>query len=85
MRDIKAGEEIFVSYINEYASVSERREQLESRGFTCACTACSRATPDSDKFRQTSVSEMKKLDAHYLSHSEGVQQWDLLGYLARRP
>ena len=48
LRDIKAGEEIFVTDVYVPA---ERREQLARYCFTCVCTACSRATPDSDKPR----------------------------------
>jgi len=65
LRDIKAGEEIFVSYTDVDVPAAERRERLAPYGFTCACNSCSRATPESDKFRQAAASEMKTLDARY--------------------
>jgi hypothetical protein len=65
LRDIKAGEEIFVSYTDVDVPAAERRERLAPYGFTCVCTACSRATPESDKFRQAAASEMKVLNARY--------------------
>jgi len=73
-RDIKAGEEIFVAYTDVDVPVVERRERLAPYGFTCACTACSRATPDSDKFRQAAASEMKTLDARYRTAKEYDQK-----------
>lgn len=70
LRDIKAGEEIFVSYIDVDVPAAERREQLAPYGFTCVCIACSRATPESDKFRQAAASEMKLLDARFRTAKE---------------
>ena len=74
LRDIKAGEEIFVSYTDVYVPAAERREQLARYCFTCVCTACSRATPESDKFRQAAASEMKLLDARYRTAKEYDQK-----------
>ncbi|KIM41185.1 hypothetical protein M413DRAFT_11349 [Hebeloma cylindrosporum] len=64
-RDIKAGEEIFYSYTDIYVPAAERPKELEPYDFTCACTACSLATPESDKFRQTSARHMKILETLY--------------------
>ncbi|KIM38880.1 hypothetical protein M413DRAFT_238919 [Hebeloma cylindrosporum] len=53
IRDIKAGEEILYPYCDPFLPVADRREKLAPYGFTCTCRACSAATPESDKFRQT--------------------------------
>lgn len=74
LRDIKVGEEIFVSYIDVEVPAAERRERLAPYGFTCVCTACSHATPESDKFRQAAASEMKTLDARYRTAKEYDQK-----------
>jgi len=74
LREIKAGEEIFFSYTDEYVPAADRRKQLEPYGFICICTACSRATPASDKLRQTSASEMRILDARYCTAKEYDQR-----------
>ena len=74
LRDIKAGEEIFVSYTDVDAPVAERRERLAPYGFTCVCTACSCATPESDKFRQAAASEMKVLNSRYCTAKEYDQK-----------
>lgn len=65
MRDLKAGEEIFYSYTDRYLPTAQRRKQLEPYGFTCACTACSRATPESDKVRASSSDKLKVLEKLY--------------------
>jgi hypothetical protein len=65
MRDIKAGEEIFYSYTNIYLPAAQRRKQLEPYGFTCACTACSHATPESDKFRGSADDKIKIFERLY--------------------
>jgi hypothetical protein len=76
VRDIKSGEEIFYSYTNEYAPAAERRKELEPYGFTCACKACSLATPESDKFRQNSAKQMKILESLYNTVREYDKQHD---------
>lgn len=40
LRDIAAGEEVMLSYIDEEAPLEERQEQLADYGFTCACHKC---------------------------------------------
>ena len=65
IRDIKRGEEIFYAYTDVYVSAAERQKDLEPYGFTCACTACLLATPESDKFRQNSTKHMKVLETLY--------------------
>lgn len=74
LRDIKAEEEIFVSYTDVYVPAAERRRRLAPYGFTCICTACSRATPKSDQFRQGAASEMRTLDAYYRTAKEYDQK-----------
>ena len=39
-RDIAAGEEVLLSYINESAPYHERQNALKDYGFTCACPRC---------------------------------------------
>ncbi|KAI0318847.1 hypothetical protein OF83DRAFT_890346 [Amylostereum chailletii] len=41
MRSIRAGEEMFVKYIDILEPFAERREALARYGFRCACAACS--------------------------------------------
>jgi hypothetical protein len=40
IRDIKAGEEVVISYIDEDAPRLERQSQLKDYGFVCKCEAC---------------------------------------------
>lgn len=40
LRDIAAGEELCISYIDEDASLEDRNEMLRDYGFTCSCTKC---------------------------------------------
>ncbi|EFN50876.1 hypothetical protein CHLNCDRAFT_141673 [Chlorella variabilis] len=40
LRDIQAGEEVTLSYIDEEAPLEERRQQLADYGFRCACDKC---------------------------------------------
>ncbi|KAG5641993.1 hypothetical protein DXG03_003822 [Asterophora parasitica] len=50
-RNIKAGDEIFVSYCNVLEPAADRQEYLASYGITCACTSCTPDTIASDKRR----------------------------------
>ena len=45
--DIAAGEQIFLSYINEEQSKTERRADLRDYGFVCQCARCQ--TEESDQ------------------------------------
>ncbi len=38
--DIEPGQELFISYVDEYAPLAERRENLAEYGFVCACPRC---------------------------------------------
>ena len=40
LRDIRAGEELLLSYIDEGEPLEERTKALESYGFTCECRKC---------------------------------------------
>ena len=51
VRDINAGDQIFLSYCNSGLPAEERRKLLETYGFLCQCAACVNATPESDKLR----------------------------------
>jgi hypothetical protein len=42
-RNIKAGEELFVSYISLLLSRQDRQKQLDRYGFQCHCEACAQA------------------------------------------
>lgn len=42
LTDIKANEELRISYVNSELDVSEREEELLSWGFICGCTRCKR-------------------------------------------
>ncbi|KAF9474373.1 SET domain-containing protein [Pholiota conissans] len=50
--DIKAGEQLFISYCEAAASVADRQRELAPYGIVCKCRVCTNATPESDKFRQ---------------------------------
>ncbi|KXN82804.1 SET domain-containing protein 5 [Leucoagaricus sp. SymC.cos] len=50
-RDIKAGEECFVSYCDIFQSATDRKKELAPYGFECKCKACLHATPATDKLR----------------------------------
>lgn len=50
-RDIKAGDELFLSYVDATATVAQRREGMLAQRFTCVCSACTNATPKTDKLR----------------------------------
>ena len=42
IRDVREGEELFVSYVDETAPYDERRDALRAYGFACACAKCAR-------------------------------------------
>jgi hypothetical protein len=42
IRDVREGEELFVSYVDETAPYDERRDALRAYGFVCACAKCAR-------------------------------------------
>lgn len=65
MCDIKAGEEIFYAYTNIYLPAAHHCKKLESYGFTCACTACSHATLESDKFHGSTAKKIKIIESLY--------------------
>jgi len=80
VRDIKSGEEIFYSYTGVQAPAAKHRKALKPYGFTCACKACSLATPESDKFRQNSSKHIQILETlfrslieHDRKHNNGMQ------------
>lgn len=51
LRDIKAGEEIEISYFGIHLSYEDRQKRAQSWGFTCTCPACStKETPDGSKY-----------------------------------
>ena len=41
-RDISAGEELTMCYVDENADVKTRRAELADYGFTCRCAKCER-------------------------------------------
>ena len=41
-RDIKAGEELTMCYVDEGGDVATRREELRDYGFECGCERCVR-------------------------------------------
>lgn len=42
LRDVQQGEQVFISYIDEDASLAERTELLAEYGFVCQCAKCQR-------------------------------------------
>ncbi|PPR01650.1 LOW QUALITY PROTEIN: hypothetical protein CVT26_013111 [Gymnopilus dilepis] len=64
LSNIKAGEELFLTYIPLGAAVTERRAMLAKYGFVCHCTACDNATPESDKLRR----EYEHLEEQYMAN-----------------
>ena len=61
VRDIKAGQQLFVSYCQLDQSVNERRRQLSPYGFVCQCKACVDATSESDKVREEWEDRLRKI------------------------
>jgi len=51
-RDIHAGEEITISYINHYNSRALRQMELRTWGFVCRCPACDKNHPRSGAYEQ---------------------------------
>ena len=41
-RDIKAGEELFISYVDDELDYDDRQFDLRTYGFQCKCTKCER-------------------------------------------
>ncbi|CAI5466348.1 unnamed protein product [Closterium sp. Yama58-4] len=39
-RDIKKGEQVFISYVEESLPLEERKEALADYGFVCRCDLC---------------------------------------------
>lgn len=54
-RDIKAGSQIYVNYLDIALPKAERQEKLLRYDFECTCRACVNATPESEKLRMSSV------------------------------
>jgi hypothetical protein len=61
IRDIKAGEQLSYAYCRLGQSASERQAELDPYGFVCKCSACVKATPESDNFRKTFRSKVVQL------------------------
>ncbi|CAJ1432235.1 unnamed protein product [Effrenium voratum] len=59
-RDIPAGEELCIYYVDVRMPTAERQERMRSFGFQCSCTACQAADPISDQRR----ARMQLLLAH---------------------
>ncbi|KAG6808880.1 hypothetical protein H0H92_002480 [Tricholoma furcatifolium] len=49
LRDLKAGEELFATYLNILSTTAARQEKLKPYGFSCTCKAC--LDPGSDYLR----------------------------------
>ncbi|KAI0139999.1 SET domain-containing protein [Hypoxylon sp. NC0597] len=61
-RDIAEGEEITITYINELAPLSQRKEHLwRVYGFTCNCAACE--GPDQEMHEQRRQETLARIDA----------------------
>ena len=68
-RDIKAGSQIFASYIDTLQAKASRQAALAPYGITeCGCRACVNATPQSDKLRQV----CSKMVENWLKQSREV-------------
>ena len=53
LRDIKAGDQLFYPYCLTDRSRAQRYVDLSPRSFTCKCSGCLNATPETDKLRVT--------------------------------
>jgi len=53
LRDIKAGDQLFYPYCLTDRSFADRQASLAPYGFTCKCSGCVNATPETDKLRTT--------------------------------
>lgn len=62
VRDIPAGEELTVSYIDGMIPYAERQERLDSWGFRCACHVCSRGLAEIAA-SDARVKEIAKIEA----------------------
>jgi hypothetical protein len=61
LRLVKTGEELTVSYIDDFLSVEERQAKLERYGFQCRCPACE----DSDAGRAIEEKRVKMMKIHH--------------------
>ncbi|KAI0263281.1 hypothetical protein BC834DRAFT_957927 [Gloeopeniophorella convolvens] len=62
-RDIAAGEELFVTYVNPSLSVRERRSQLGAWGFgQCQCERCLEEEKDTGAQEEAALPEMDDLE-----------------------
>ncbi|KAF6762571.1 hypothetical protein DFP72DRAFT_876255 [Ephemerocybe angulata] len=50
-RDIKAGQQIMRYYVTRTLPVAQRRAALSAQQIICTCSACTNATPKTDKLR----------------------------------
>lgn len=50
-RDIKAGQQIMRYHVTRTLPVAQRREALIAQQIICTCSACTNATPKTDKLR----------------------------------
>ncbi|KAF6762569.1 hypothetical protein DFP72DRAFT_1060822 [Ephemerocybe angulata] len=51
MRDIKAGHQIFLSYVGGGGTCTRRKQAMTRYNFVCSCSACTDATQETDKLR----------------------------------
>ncbi|KAF8067863.1 hypothetical protein FPV67DRAFT_1162291 [Lyophyllum atratum] len=64
-RDIKNGDEIFVSYCNVLEKAADRQEYLASYGITCICTSCLPDTAASDQRRLDLRDSIDQIDVDF--------------------
>ncbi|GLB39181.1 hypothetical protein LshimejAT787_0603430 [Lyophyllum shimeji] len=64
-RDVKQGEEIFVSYCNVLETAADRQEYLASYGIKCTCNSCLPDTTASDQRRLDLRRSIDAIDNDY--------------------
>ncbi|KAI1136892.1 SET domain-containing protein [Hypoxylon sp. FL0543] len=72
LKEIKSDEEITVAYFDIVAPSSERRETLESFGFTCTCAACEGPEQEIRDSRRQRLSEMLRILKAYMYGDDTV-------------
>ena len=76
---IKAGEEIFINYVDPLAKFDQRQELLQSRWcFTCTCSLCTRPKSEieaSDDRREKMGNAMDRMKKAQMNHAKPKPRW----------
>ncbi|KAH8835971.1 hypothetical protein DL96DRAFT_101394 [Flagelloscypha sp. PMI_526] len=68
VRDIRQGDELFMSYLDTLQPAAKRAEKLAPYGFQCRCLSCTQPTEESDRRRSKICLDIKRANLFDLDH-----------------